>query len=186
MIRDRIVFGTNSQKIRERLISEGSELTLDKASNITRNYELAKDQLKSMTRDDERIHVIGRQRRTPPNEGRYPKRNSRLKERELRRGYTQTEKPVSCEGENVSQMQIESLRQNVQVYPCRLYCRRREWIFQRRRPPYKSIYEVFVNMNLVGIEKCHSLKISTGDKRLSQISISGQPSVLGTVVNTLT
>ena len=37
--------------------------------------------------------------------------------------------------------------------------------------------EVFVNMNLVGIEKCHSLKISTGDKRLSQTSISGQPSV---------
>ena len=97
MIRDRIVFGTNSQKIRERLISEGSELTLDKASNITRNYELAKDQLKSMTRDDERIHVIGRQRRTPPNEGRYPKRNSRLEERDEENQRSRERRELRCQ-----------------------------------------------------------------------------------------
>ena len=82
MICDRLVLGTNSQKIRERLINKGSELTLDKASNIMRNYKLAKDQLKSMTKDDETIHAIGRQRRTPSNKGRYPRRNSRLKERD--------------------------------------------------------------------------------------------------------
>ena len=65
MIRDRIVFGTNSQKVRERLFGEGSELTLDKAVGIARNYELAKDQLKWMNKDDEHIHAI-RRRRQPP------------------------------------------------------------------------------------------------------------------------
>ena len=61
MIRDRIVFGTNSQKVRERLFSEGGELTLDKAASIARNYELAKDQLKSMTDDDD-VYAIRRRR----------------------------------------------------------------------------------------------------------------------------
>ena len=71
MIRDRIVFGTNSQKVRELLFSEGSELTLDKAVAIARNYELAKDQLKSMNKDDENIHAIRRRRQ--PAKIQYPR-----------------------------------------------------------------------------------------------------------------
>ena len=47
MIRDRIVFGTNSHKIREKLINEGKDLSLDKATEIARTYELSKAQLKS-------------------------------------------------------------------------------------------------------------------------------------------
>ena len=34
MIRDRIVFGTNSHKIREKLINEGKDLALAKATDI--------------------------------------------------------------------------------------------------------------------------------------------------------
>ena len=36
MIRDKIVFGKNSRKIREKLINKGKDLTLDKAIDIAR------------------------------------------------------------------------------------------------------------------------------------------------------
>ena len=49
MIRDRIVFGVKHQKVRERLINEGSKLTMDKAIEICQNYEYAQEQLKSMS-----------------------------------------------------------------------------------------------------------------------------------------
>ena len=45
MIRDRIVFGTNSHKIREKLINQGKDLTLHKAAEIARTYELSRAQL---------------------------------------------------------------------------------------------------------------------------------------------
>ncbi len=48
MIRDRIVFGTNSMKVRERLINEGASLTMDKAVQIAQNVEYSKQQLSSM------------------------------------------------------------------------------------------------------------------------------------------
>lgn len=49
MVRDRIVFTTNSPRIREKLLSQGAELTLEKAIDITRSHELAQIQLKEMT-----------------------------------------------------------------------------------------------------------------------------------------
>ena len=52
---------------------------------------------RSMTRDDERIHVIGRQRRTPPNEGRYPKRNSRLEERDEENQRSRERRELRCQ-----------------------------------------------------------------------------------------
>ena len=48
LIRDRIVFGVKSQKIRERLITEGEKLTLSKAVEICMSYEYAQEQLRSM------------------------------------------------------------------------------------------------------------------------------------------
>lgn len=48
MIRDRIVIGTNSDKIREKLFDEGAKLTLDTAISITKNYEASQSQLKTM------------------------------------------------------------------------------------------------------------------------------------------
>ncbi|CAG2185807.1 unnamed protein product [Mytilus edulis] len=46
MVRDRIVIGTKSSK--EKLINEGSELTLEKAFDIARPYELSQRQLQTM------------------------------------------------------------------------------------------------------------------------------------------
>ena len=48
MIRDHIVFGVKSTKIREKLINEGNALTLEKCMDIARTYELSQKQLKSM------------------------------------------------------------------------------------------------------------------------------------------
>ena len=41
MIRDHIVFGIRSSKVREKLISEGDDLTLEKCMNIARTHELS-------------------------------------------------------------------------------------------------------------------------------------------------
>lgn len=63
MIRDRIVFGTKSNRVREKLINEGSELTLQKAEEITRLHEMSTAQLKTMADDStastsDAIHAI--------------------------------------------------------------------------------------------------------------------------------
>ncbi|XP_052242403.1 uncharacterized protein LOC127852487 [Dreissena polymorpha] len=59
MIRDRIVFGTNSSKIREKLINIGAELTLDKAIQIAQSLEYSQKQLRTMTEQDvHRIHTM--------------------------------------------------------------------------------------------------------------------------------
>lgn len=49
MVRDRIVFATNSPRVCEKLLSQGAELTLDKAIDIVHSHELAQMQLKEMT-----------------------------------------------------------------------------------------------------------------------------------------
>uniref|UniRef100_A0A3P9K9H2 Gypsy retrotransposon integrase-like protein 1 n=1 Tax=Oryzias latipes TaxID=8090 RepID=A0A3P9K9H2_ORYLA len=56
MVRDRIVFGTNSPSVREKLLNQGAELTLDKAIDIARSHELAKQQLKTMGSAKEHSH----------------------------------------------------------------------------------------------------------------------------------
>ena len=56
MIRDRIVFGTNSPKIREKLINIGRDLMLQKAIQIGQNYEYAQEQMKQMTPND--VHMV--------------------------------------------------------------------------------------------------------------------------------
>ena len=51
MVRDRIVFGIKSQKAREKLICEGSDLTLNKTLDLVRSYEIAKAQSQKMQGD---------------------------------------------------------------------------------------------------------------------------------------
>lgn len=48
MIRDRLVFGVRSHKIREKLLTVGADLTLQKAVEICQSYEYAQEQLRSM------------------------------------------------------------------------------------------------------------------------------------------
>ena len=61
LIRDRIVFGVTSAKVREKLINEGDKLTLDKAIEIAQNYEYAQEQLKSMqAQANTDVHAVRR------------------------------------------------------------------------------------------------------------------------------
>ena len=59
LIRDRIVCGTNSDRVKERLLRE-HDLTLDKAINICRSTEESKKQLESMSEEkaDPKVHAV--------------------------------------------------------------------------------------------------------------------------------
>ena len=86
MIRDRTVFGTNSLKVREKSISKGAKLTLDKAIEIARSHESSQAQKTAMAAEtaDGSIHLVQRQRQgkepqetqhqnsPPPNHIKYP------------------------------------------------------------------------------------------------------------------
>ena len=66
MIRYRIVFGTNSPKVREKLISKGSALTLDKAVELARSFEASQAQLSAMAgsstnNSEETVHLVQKQ-----------------------------------------------------------------------------------------------------------------------------
>ena len=63
MIRDRLVYGTNSHKVRERFINRGTDLDLLTALNIARAYESAQSQLKKMTGEAAQVQVIKSDRR---------------------------------------------------------------------------------------------------------------------------
>ncbi|KAJ8332653.1 hypothetical protein SKAU_G00424420 [Synaphobranchus kaupii] len=48
MVRDRIVFAINSPRVREKVLSHGPDLTLEKTIDIARSHELSQHQLKTM------------------------------------------------------------------------------------------------------------------------------------------
>lgn len=58
MVRDRVVIGCFSQKAREKLIQEGSELTLEKAVDIARTQEMSTTQLRSMATEDQNVNNL--------------------------------------------------------------------------------------------------------------------------------
>ena len=53
MVRDQIVFGVHSSKIREKLINEGSELSYQKTIDISQTYEMTITQCKTMSSKQE-------------------------------------------------------------------------------------------------------------------------------------
>lgn len=63
MIRDRIVFGTNSPKIREKLINVGKDLTLDKAIQTSQNYEYAAEQMRQMSTSQADVQLVRKKQR---------------------------------------------------------------------------------------------------------------------------
>ena len=60
MIRDRLVYGRNSNKVHERFINHGANLDLHRALSIARSHETAQDQLKRIYNQAEpgHIHVV--------------------------------------------------------------------------------------------------------------------------------
>ncbi|VDI30124.1 Hypothetical predicted protein [Mytilus galloprovincialis] len=62
MLRDAIVFGTKDHTVRKKCITEGSELSLEKAINFARTYEFSKAQLKTMESEDKTINMLNKTR----------------------------------------------------------------------------------------------------------------------------
>ncbi|XP_035679930.1 uncharacterized protein K02A2.6-like [Branchiostoma floridae] len=67
MVLDRLVFGTNSNEVRKKLIGKGSELKLDEAIRVARTYESDQSTLKSIAQPvpSNDVHGVQAQHRTP-------------------------------------------------------------------------------------------------------------------------
>lgn len=63
-IRDHIVFGIRSNQIREKLIREGSELTLERCIDIARTHELSQAQCKAMD-EPSAVHAVKQPKGAP-------------------------------------------------------------------------------------------------------------------------
>ncbi|CAC5421269.1 unnamed protein product [Mytilus coruscus] len=84
LIRDRIVCGTNSSRVKERLLREDG-LTLDKAVGICRADEESRKQMKTLN-EEEQVHALRRKtqnQRTNRNEG-YAKKGPSRRDHEKR------------------------------------------------------------------------------------------------------
>ena len=66
MVRDRIVFGVKSSKVREKLINVGSKLTFAQSVDIVRAYESSKDQCQQMQKEDKTVNVVKSKRHSKP------------------------------------------------------------------------------------------------------------------------
>ena len=65
MVRDRVVIGCHSTKTREKLIQEGSDLTLEKAIDIARTDEISKTQLETMASEDASNNSLNQRKQKP-------------------------------------------------------------------------------------------------------------------------
>ena len=102
MIRDRIVFGTSSQKVREKLITEGEKLTLTKAVQIAQSHEYSQQQLKTMSAGQgpgQEVHAIRGAHRQSGTDSRRGNNHSR--------GRGNNRHPVSRDREGKSQTRQE-------------------------------------------------------------------------------
>ena len=108
MIRDHIVFGFKSTKVREKLINEGNVLTLEKSMDISRTNELSQKQLKSMNfGEDPNVHAIRakfpkQQRSVRKNEKKKSSREKSTHEKQavkcMKCGYTHSDKQFPAMG----------------------------------------------------------------------------------------
>ncbi|XP_060600522.1 uncharacterized protein K02A2.6-like [Ruditapes philippinarum] len=80
MIRDRIIFGVSSTKLRERLLQVGKDLKLDKATKLCQEFEYAASQIKMFNNVQESapVHAVSRPK------GRMPSRSSGIQGRSSR------------------------------------------------------------------------------------------------------
>jgi hypothetical protein len=97
LIRDHIVFGVRSSKVREKLIVEGSDLTLEKCVDVAHTYELSQSQAQAIasgsTTSQQSVDAINRQwrrgngrdahqrdRKMPPHQQQQPRRQQRFED----------------------------------------------------------------------------------------------------------
>ena len=95
MVRDRIVFGVTSVKIREKLINEGDNLTLDKAIQIAQSYEYAQEQLKAMAAPTDIHYISNAAQKTSSMKGTHtnPKQQGKSGRKQRNRGARRSDKP---------------------------------------------------------------------------------------------
>ena len=79
MVRDRVVIGCHTTKTREKLIQEGSDLTLEKAIDIARTGEMSKAQLKTMTTENPSINSVNLKNKKSHRKQSLAERNSQAK-----------------------------------------------------------------------------------------------------------
>ncbi|CAC5363141.1 unnamed protein product [Mytilus coruscus] len=94
LIRDRTVCGTNSSRVKERLLREEG-LTLDKAVGICRADEESRKQIKTLN-EEEQVHALRRKiqnQRTNRNEG-YAKKGPSRRDHEKRESNSNPDDPV--------------------------------------------------------------------------------------------
>ena len=60
------MFGVRSTKIYEKLINDGSDLTLQKCTDIARTYEMSETQVKVMTANQDKKSIDVVKRKPPP------------------------------------------------------------------------------------------------------------------------
>ena len=107
MIRDHIVFGIKSTKVREKLNNEGNDLTLEKCMDISRTYELSQKQIISMNSgEDPNVHAIRskfptkqslvrkQKKKSPSKKSTYEKRAVKC----MKCGYTHSDKQCPAMG----------------------------------------------------------------------------------------
>ncbi|CAC5360616.1 unnamed protein product [Mytilus coruscus] len=100
LIRDRIVCGTNSSRVKERLLREDG-LTLDKAVGICRADEESRKQMKTLN-EEEQVHALRRKtqnQRTNRNEG-YAKKGPSRRDHEKRESNSNEYSSCESDGEN--------------------------------------------------------------------------------------
>ena len=81
MVRDSVVIGCHSTKTREKLIQEGSDLTLEKAIDVARTDEMSKTQLETMANEDASINSLNQ--RKPETERPRKQKNEHTQTREV-------------------------------------------------------------------------------------------------------
>jgi len=113
MIRDRIIIGTCIEKIREKLLDEGSTLTLEKAVSIARSYEASQKELKAMSSDitEENLHVFTR---NPP----HYKRNKQRNQQHRAQNSNQTSRPQESQRQQTSTQESRRFQQQGNPSPC--------------------------------------------------------------------
>ena len=95
MIRDRIVFGCTSPKVREKLINAGDKLTLDKAIQTVQNFEYCQKQLSSMAVGDS--NAVDAVKQTSSRSRRQTKRSTGHTDRyRTEDARVRTDKPNKC------------------------------------------------------------------------------------------
>ena len=103
MVRDHIVYGVRSSKIREKMIMEGSELTLEKCLDIAHTYELSQAQ----------AEAIGTQATPKAVDALYSARGrSRFRTRGRRRFTSQARQTDSRQGRDNQRVQTTPKCQN--------------------------------------------------------------------------